>query len=151
MPRGGVVGQGMTEDALLDLLTEYDGGVLVTLKADGRPQLSNVSHAYCPDERTVRVSVTDTRAKTRNMRRDPRVSYHVTSADRWAYTVVEGTAELTPVAADPHDGTVEELVRLYRDVQGEHPDWGDFRAAMVRDRRLVLRLRVERAYGVPRG
>ncbi|WP_189219963.1 MULTISPECIES: TIGR03618 family F420-dependent PPOX class oxidoreductase [Streptomyces] len=141
----------MTEDALLDLLTEYDGGVLVTLKADGRPQLSNVSHAYCPDERTVRVSVTDTRAKTRNMRRDPRVSYHVTSADRWAYTVVEGTAELTPVAADPHDGTVEELVRLYRDVQGEHPDWGDFRAAMVRDRRLVLRLRVERAYGVPRG
>ncbi len=141
-----------TEDiqhALLALLSEYDGGVLVTLKADGRPQLSNVSHAYYPDERLLRVSVTDNRAKTRNMRRDPRVSYHVTSADRWAYTVVEGTADLTPVAADPHDDTVEELVRLYRDVQGEHPDWDDFRAAMVRDRRLVLRIRVERAYGIP--
>lgn len=136
------------QDALLKLLSERDGGVLVTLKADGRPQLSNVSHAYYPDERTVRVSVTEPRAKTRNMRRDPRVSYHVTSDDRWRYTVVEGTADLTPVAQDPHDETVEELIRLYRDVQGEHPDWDDYRAAMVRDRRLVLRLRVERAYGI---
>ncbi len=139
-----------TQDALLKLLSEYDGGVLTTLKVDGRPQLSNVNHAYYPDERTVRVSITDTRAKTRNMRRDPRVSYHVTSDDRWAYTVVEGTADLTPVARDPHDDTVEELVRLYRDVRGEHPDWDDYRAAMVSDRRLVLRIRVERAYGMPR-
>lgn len=139
-----------TQDALLKLLSEYDGGVLTTLKADGRPQLSNVNHAYDPDERTVRVSLTDTRAKTRNMRRDPRVSYHVTSDDRWAYTVVEGAADLTPVARDPHDETVEELIRLYRDVRGEHPDWDDYRAAMVRDGRLVLRIRVERAYGVAR-
>ena len=138
------------QDPLLKLLSEYDGGVLVTLKADGRPQLSNVNHAYDPDERVVRVSITDSRAKTRNMRRDPRVSYHVTSADRWAYTVVEGLADLTPVAGDPYDETVEELVRLYRAVRGEHPDWDDYRAAMVRDRRLVLRLRVERAYGMPR-
>ncbi|MER6088056.1 TIGR03618 family F420-dependent PPOX class oxidoreductase [Streptomyces bluensis] len=138
------------QNALLGLLSQYNGGVLVTLKADGRPQLSNVSHAYSPEERMVRVSITDSRAKTRNMRRDPRVSYHVTSDDRWAYTVVEGTADLTPVAEDPYDETVEELIRLYRDVSGEHPDWDDYRAAMVRDRRLVLRLRVERAYGVPR-
>ncbi|UUU26169.1 PPOX class F420-dependent oxidoreductase [Streptomyces sp. DSM 40750] len=136
------------QEALLKLLSEHGGGVLVTLKADGRPQLSNVNHAYYPDERTIRVSVTEPRAKTRNMRRDPRVSYHVTSDDRWTYTVVEGTADLTPVAEDPHDETVEELIRLYRDVQGEHPDWDDYRAAMVRDRRLVLRLRVERAYGI---
>ncbi|MFF9407595.1 PPOX class F420-dependent oxidoreductase [Streptomyces anandii] len=136
---------------LLALLGEGHGGVLVTLKRDGRPQLSNVSHAYYPDERVIRVSVTDDRAKTRNARRDARVSYHVTSADRWAYTVAEGTAELSPVAAEPHDETVDELVRLYRDVLGEHPDWDDYRAAMVRDRRLVLRLRVERVYGIPKG
>ncbi|MFI6460893.1 PPOX class F420-dependent oxidoreductase [Streptomyces sp. NPDC050528] len=138
-----------TQDALLRLLSAGHGGVLVTLKSDGRPQLSNVSHAYYPDERIIRVSITDDRAKTRNLRRDPRASYHVTSADRWAYTVAEGTADLTPVAADPHDDTVEELIRLYRDVLGEHPDWDDYREAMVRDRRLVLRLRVERAYGIP--
>ncbi|WP_073948112.1 PPOX class F420-dependent oxidoreductase [Streptomyces kebangsaanensis] len=139
------------QDALLALLSEEHGGVLVTLKRDGRPQLSNVSHAYCPDERVVRVSITDDRAKTRNLRRDPRASYHVTSPDRRAYTVAEGTADLSPVAEDPHDETVGELVRLYRDVNGEHPDWDDFRAAMVRDRRLVLRLRVERAYGIQKG
>ncbi|MFF0108833.1 PPOX class F420-dependent oxidoreductase [Streptomyces hirsutus] len=143
----------MTQDtqwALLGLIGDENGGVLVTLKQDGRPQLSNVNHAYYPDERLIRVSITDGRAKTRNLRRDPRASYHVTTSDRWAYTVAEGTAELSPVAADPHDGTVEELIRLYRDVNGEHPDWDDYRAAMVRDRRLVLRLRVERAYGIPR-
>lgn len=143
--------QDATQDALLKLLSEYKGGVLVTLKKDGRPQLSNVSHAYYPDERIVRVSITDDRAKTRNLRRDPRASYHVTSEDRWAYTVAEGTAELTPVAQDPHDETVEELIRVYRDVLGEHSDWDDYRAAMVRDRRLVLRLHVEHAYGIPRG
>ncbi|GED83631.1 PPOX class F420-dependent oxidoreductase [Streptomyces sp. 6-11-2] len=139
------------QDALLALLSEGRGGVLVTLKRDGRPQLSNVAHAYDPDERVIRVSITDDRAKTRNLRRDPRASYHVTSPDRWAYTVAEGSADLSPVAADPYDETVEELVRLYRDVLGEHPDWDDYRAAMVRERRLVLRLRVERAYGIPKG
>ncbi|MGC8918028.1 PPOX class F420-dependent oxidoreductase [Streptomyces sp. PG2] len=139
-----------TQDALLTLLTEHRGGVLVTRKRDGRPQLSNVAHVYYPDERIIRVSLTDDRAKTRNLRRDPRASYHVTTADRWAYTVAEGTAELTPVAGDPHDDTVGELVRLYRDLQGEHPDWDEYRAAMVQDRRLVLRLRVERAYGIPK-
>ncbi|MFD3929165.1 PPOX class F420-dependent oxidoreductase [Streptomyces sp. NPDC058614] len=141
--------QDATQDALLKLLSEYQGGVLVTLKKDGRPQLSNVSHAYYPDERVIRISLTDDRAKTRNLRRDARASYHVTSGNRRAYTVAEGTADLTPVASDPHDETVEELIRYYRDVLGEHPDWDEYRAAMVRDRRLVLRLHVERAYGIP--
>ncbi|MGW1126914.1 PPOX class F420-dependent oxidoreductase [Streptomyces sp. NPDC002526] len=139
------------QEALLGLLGENDGGVLVTLKQDGRPQLSNVNHFYYPEERIVRVSVTEGRAKTRNLRRDPRASYHVTSRDRWAWTVAEGTAELSATAADPSDDTVEELIRLYRDVQGEHPDWDDYRAAMVRDRRIVLRLHVEHVYGQQRG
>lgn len=98
------------QNALLGLLSECDGRVLVTLKADGRPQLSNVNHAYYPDERTVRVSITERRAKTRNMRRGPRVSYHVTSGDRWTYTVVEGTADLTPCRA----GTAVVSRRWYR-------------------------------------
>ncbi|MGP3756504.1 PPOX class probable F420-dependent enzyme [Streptomyces sp. LamerLS-316] len=143
----------MTEparEALLRLFGEYDGGVLVTLKRDGRPQLSNVNHAYYPEEGVIRVSITEGRAKTRNLRRDPRAGYHVTSDDRWAWTVADATAELTPPAADPHDEVVEQLITLYRDVRGEHPDWDDYRRVMVQDRRVVLTLRIEHVYGQPR-
>lgn len=139
------------QDALLRLLSERSLGVLATLKRDGRPQLSNVNHHYDPDRRLIRISVTADRAKTRNLARDPRASYHVTSEDGWAWTVAEGTAALTPVAADPHDATVEELIDLYRAIRGEeHPDWDDYRRAMIADRRRVLRIAVERAYGQPR-
>ena len=137
-------------EALPRLVGEHDGGVLVTLKGDGRPQLSNVNHAYHPEEGVIRVSITEDRAKTRNLRRDPRASYHVTSDDRWAWTVADATAELTPPAADPHDATVEQLVALYRDVRGEHPDWDDYRRVMVQDRRVVLTLRIGHVYGQPR-
>jgi hypothetical protein len=61
--------------------------------------------------------------------------------------VAEGSALLTPIAAEPGDVTVEELIDVYRAVQGEHPDWDDYRAAMVADRRLVVRISVERLYG----
>lgn len=132
---------------LLAFVAENHWGVLVTLKRDGRPQLSNVGYTYDADADVVRVSVTDDRVKTRNLRRDPRVTLHVASKDFWTYVVVEGTAELTPVAADPHDATVEELVTYYRGVSGEHPDWEDYRAAMVRDRRLVVRFSPTHAYG----
>jgi PPOX class probable F420-dependent enzyme len=122
--------------------------VLVTLRKDGWPQLSNVTYAWDAGEQTIRVSTTDSRAKTRNMRRDPRVSFHVTTADFWSYVVADGRAELSAVAQDTRDAAVEELVELYRTVQGEHPDWDDYRAAMVRDQRLVVRIRVDRAYGM---
>jgi PPOX class probable F420-dependent enzyme len=132
---------------LLDFVAGNGRGVLATLRRDGRPQLSNVGYVWDADAGLARVSVTADRAKTRNLRRDPRASLHVTSADFWTWVVVEGTAELTAVAADPADDTVEELVAYYRALSGEHPDWDDYRAAMVRDRRLVVRLRVGHAYG----
>jgi PPOX class probable F420-dependent enzyme len=91
--------------------------------------------------------VTDDRAKTRNAARDPRVSLHVTSADFWSYVVAEGDAELTAVAAEPDDDAVAELVDLYRAISGEHPDWDDYRAAMIRERRRVLSFAVTHAYG----
>jgi PPOX class probable F420-dependent enzyme len=122
-------------------------GVLTTLKRDGRPQLSNISYDV-GDDGVVRISVTDGRAKTANARRDPRVSLYVGRSDGWAYLVLEGRAELGPVAAAPDDEAVEELVGLYRRLSGEHPDWDDYRRAMVADRRLVLRLHPERAYGM---
>jgi PPOX class probable F420-dependent enzyme len=131
----------------LAFVAEHRFGVLTTLKRDGRPQLSNVGYAYDPQQRLFRVSVTADRAKTRNLQRDPRVTLHVASRDFWSWVAVEGTAELTPVAADPHDATVEELVTYYRGVSGEHEDWDDYRRAMVADRRLVVRFTPEHTYG----
>jgi PPOX class probable F420-dependent enzyme len=122
-------------------------GVVVTLKKDGRPQLSNVSYTYDADRRRIRVSVTDGRAKTANLRRDPRVSFYVNGARGRSYIVAEGTASLSPVAAEPDDATVDELVDIYRAIAGEHPDWDEFRAAMVADRRLALTIDIERFYG----
>jgi PPOX class probable F420-dependent enzyme len=139
------------EPTMLALVAEHRWGVLATVKRDGRPQLSNVGYAYDGAEGVVRVSVTADRAKTRNLERDPRVTLHVASRDFWSWVAVEGTAELTPVAADPHDATVEELITYYRGVSGEHDDWDDYRAAMVRERRLVVRFRPEHAYGQLRG
>ncbi|HUF33795.1 MAG TPA: PPOX class F420-dependent oxidoreductase [Acidimicrobiales bacterium] len=140
----------MPDDVLRQLIADHHRGVLVTLKRDGRPQLSNIMYAL-GDDGIVRISVTDGRAKTANLRRDLRASLHVTSDDFWSYAVVEGDADLSAVAADPGDDTVEELVALYRSLQGEHDDWDDYRAAMVRDRRLVVRLPVGHLYGMARG
>jgi PPOX class probable F420-dependent enzyme len=135
------------DPALADLFAQQRGGSLITLKRDGRPQASVVTHTFDPDSLTLRVSITETRAKTRNLRRDPRASYMVTSSDLRAYAVGEGTAQLTPPAADPHDATVDALIEVYRTIAGEHPDWDEYRAAMVADQRVVLTLSFDRIYG----
>jgi PPOX class probable F420-dependent enzyme len=131
----------------LILLAGHRNGVLVTLKRDGRAQLSNVIYAFDPADSRVRVSVTADRAKARNAARDPRVSLHMSTPDFWSWVVAEGEAELTPAAVEPHDPTAEELVALYRALSGEHPDWADYRAAMVRERRQVLSFVVTHTYG----
>lgn len=123
--------------------------VLSTIRRDGRPQLSNVSYAYDRERDLFRVSVTDSRAKTRNLRRDPRASVMVTSADGWSYAVADCRAEVLPVATTPQDASVAELVDIYRRIVGEHPDWAEYRAAMVSDGRVPLLLHVERVYGSP--
>ena len=122
-------------------------GVLATIRSNGRPQLSNIM--FVPGEgESLLISVTDDRAKTANLRRDPRASLYVVGDTFWQYVVIEAAAELSPVAADPHDASVDALVAYYRAASGEHQDWDSYRAAMVSDRRLVLTLRPERAYGM---
>jgi PPOX class probable F420-dependent enzyme len=122
-------------------------GVLTTIRANGRPQLSNIYYLTDGDG-TMRISVTADRSKTINLRRDPRASLYVLGENFFQYVVVEAQAELMATAADPHDATVEALVAYYRDANGEHEDWDDYRATMVADKRLLLRLRPERAYGL---
>lgn len=123
-------------------------GVLVTRRRDGRPQLSNILYGT-DDTGLVRISVTETRAKTKNLRRDPAASLYVPGDSFWSYVVLDGTAELSATTTAPDDETADELVALYRSVRGEeHPDWDDYRAAMVGEARLVVRLRPTHAYGM---
>lgn len=131
----------------LAFVRDHRHGVLITTKADGRPQSSNIAYTVDDADR-IRISVTDDRAKTKNLRRDPRASVHVNRDDFWAYAVIEADVELLPVAADPHDATVDALVDYYRAVAGEHDDWDAYRQAMVDDRRLLLVLTPTRAYGM---
>ena len=133
----------------LDLVASTRNSVLVTLKRDGRPQLSNVTHHLDRAAGLIRISVTAGRAKSKNLERDPRASLHVTSPDFWSWVVVEGDATLSAVAEREDDEAVEELVDLYRALAGEHPNWDDYRRAMVADRRRVVRLPVGHVYGQP--
>jgi PPOX class probable F420-dependent enzyme len=135
-------------DHLWDAVVAANLGTLATIKRDGRPQLSDVNYTADPATRILRTSTRTSLAKTHNLRRDPRASIKVTAAGGAGYAVAEGTAELSPVSADEHDATVEELIEVYRLIGGkEHPDWDDYRRAMVADGRLVLRLHVEKLYG----
>lgn len=141
----------MSEDALRDLVAAHRNGVLATLRRDGRPQQSIVSYCYDRDRDLLRISITEDRAKAKNIRRDRRVGFLVQSADGWAYAAIESDAELWPVSRDPHDASVDELVDIYRSIAGEHDDWADYRATMVADRRVPLHLPIRRIVGVTRG
>jgi PPOX class probable F420-dependent enzyme len=136
----------MELDDALTLLRGTEQSVLVTMRSDAKPQLSNVLHTV-DDAGLVRISTTAGRAKYVNLTRTPWAALHVNGTDFWSYAVVEGAVTLSPVAAEPDDVVVDELVALYRSLRGEHPDWDEYRAAQVSERRLVVRLAPTRAYG----
>jgi PPOX class probable F420-dependent enzyme len=138
---------GLDLDDAFDFVGRHRQGVLVTLRRNGRPQLSNIM--YAPGSgHSVRISVTEERAKTKNMRRDPRVSLHVTRADFFAYVVLDGEVSVSPVARAVDDPVVDELVELYRLLQGEHPDWDEYRESMVSQGRVVATVSAAYVYGM---
>ncbi|MFR9723237.1 PPOX class F420-dependent oxidoreductase [Streptomyces sp. MS19] len=126
-------------------------GVLATIKADGRPQLSPVQPYYDPESDLLYVSMTEGRAKTANLRRDPRATLEVTRPDGMAWATAEGTATLVGPGTDPQGPEVEALVDYYRRAAGEHPDWDEYRSVMVADRRVLMVMPVEHVYGAAIG
>jgi PPOX class probable F420-dependent enzyme len=126
-------------DALLKFLRPRHRALIVTTRRDGRPQVSPVTCGVDPDGRIV-VSTYPDRAKARNARRDPRVSLCVLSDD-WdgPYVQVDGRAEVLdlPEALEP-------LVAYFRCIAGEHPDWDEYRAAMRRQGKVLIRVDIER-------
>jgi PPOX class probable F420-dependent enzyme len=114
-------------------------GILITLRADGRAQSSDIS--YFSDGSSMLISLTHDRAKTKNMQRDPRVVLHVTDRPSWSYLSFDGHVELTPVTAAIDDAVNDQLVAYYEAVAGKpHPNWAVYRQAMVDEGRLLARV-----------
>lgn len=130
----------MDPAAALDYIRSNHQAVLLTNRRDGSPQLSPVTVDIDDDELIV-ISSRETAYKVRNLRRDPRCSLCV-FRDRWLgrWVQIDGRADILslPDALGP-------LEAYYRRLRGEHPDWDDYRAAMVNDQRLLVRISIERA------
>ena len=123
-----------------DFLRAHHRAVLATSRADGRPQLSPVL-CVADDEGRVLISTRETALKTRNLRRDPRASLCVfTDSFFGEWVQAEGDAEVISLP-----DAMDLLIDYYRRVAGEHSDWADYRAAMVRDRRVIVRITLTRA------
>ncbi|MEV4545123.1 PPOX class F420-dependent oxidoreductase [Micromonospora echinaurantiaca] len=125
-------------EALLDFIRPRHRVILMTTRADGRPQSSPVAAGVDPAGRLV-VSTYPERAKVTNIRRDPRVSACVLSDD-WngPWVQLDGTAEVLdlPEALEP-------LVEYFRCISGEHPDWDEYRQAMVRQGKSLIRVTID--------
>jgi PPOX class probable F420-dependent enzyme len=123
----------MDLNAARDFLRTNHRSVLLTWKRNGDPQMSPVNHGV-DDEGRICISSREPAYKVRNLRRDPRASLVGLNDGFYGQWVqIDGTAKLISLP-----GAMEPLVELYRQIQGEHPDWDDYRAAMVRDQRLVI-------------
>ena len=130
----------MDVDRARDFVRGNSNTVLATFRRDGRPQLSPVNTAIDDDGFAV-ISSRETAVKVKNLRRDPRVSLCVLSDGfygQWAQ--LDGTAEIVSLP-----DAMEGLVDYYRRLSGEHPDWDDYRAAMVRDQRVLVRIAIRKA------
>jgi len=123
-----------------DFLRANHRAVLATVRGDGRPQLSPVTCGLDQAGRVI-ISTRETAVKTRNLRRNPLASLCVfTDAFFGRWVQVEGSAEVVSLPE-----AMEFLIEYYRLVSGEHPDWDDYRDAMVRDRRCLIRIEITRA------
>ncbi len=126
--------------AAQEFLRSNHHAVMATFRRDGRPALSPVTVGVDPEGR-VEVSTRETAMKVKHLRRDPRVAI-TAFTDRFYgdFVQVEGTVEIVDLPE-----AMELLVGYYRRISGEHPDWDDYRAAMIRDQRVIVRFEIERA------
>jgi PPOX class probable F420-dependent enzyme len=130
----------MDLDAARDYIRSHHHAIMATTRADGRPQMSPVACGVDADGNVV-VSTRETALKTANLRRDPSVSLCVFADEFFGEWVqVDGAATVVSLP-----DAMEPLVDYYRSVAGEHPDWDDYRAAMERDRRVIVKIALERA------
>lgn len=143
---GGAWSPGMDLDRALDFAAGRRNALLTTLRRDGRPQQSVIF--YVLDGREFTISLTADRAKTKNLRRDPRAALFVPSDDVFMWAGFDGHVDLSDVAMSPEDAVADRLVEYYRQGHGEHDDWSAYRQALVDDQRLVATLVPTSATGI---
>ena len=130
----------MDLDQAREFVRKNHRAVLATFRRDGTPQLSPIAVDVDPDGMVV-ISSRETAMKTKNLRRDPRATLCVMNDEFYGpWVVIDGRAAVVSLPE-----AMEGLVDYYRRVAGEHPDWDDYRAAMERDRRVLIRVHVDRA------
>ncbi|HEV7759076.1 MAG TPA: PPOX class F420-dependent oxidoreductase [Acidimicrobiales bacterium] len=130
----------MDRDAALEFIRSNHRGVLATTRSDGSPQMSPVT-AGVDDQGRVEISTRETAYKVRHLRALPYATYCALNDGFFGEWVqVEGPVEIVSLP-----DAIEPLVEYYRRISGEHPDWDDYRRAMETDRRVLLRLNIERA------
>jgi PPOX class probable F420-dependent enzyme len=135
------------EQELLELIASSKEGILAAVTSSGYPQLTNVFYAWNAQERIARVSTTADRVKGRILQRDHHAALHVSGSHFFSYAVAECDAQTSEVAGAPGDAACRELLEVYSTFYGE-PEEGPFFKQMIDERRLVVRLRVRRLYGL---
>ncbi|MCT9141513.1 PPOX class F420-dependent oxidoreductase [Streptomyces violarus] len=136
----------LSDEALSDLLGQQQFGTLASVKRDGRPHLTTMVYSWDPEARIVRFSTTADRVKVKHLRRDPRAALHVRGGDVWSFAVAEGEAEVSEVTTVPGDAVGRELLGMIP--QAAKPEDEDaFLEELVAERRVVVRLKVDRLYG----
>ncbi|MGW7286064.1 TIGR03618 family F420-dependent PPOX class oxidoreductase [Streptomyces sp. NPDC054847] len=136
----------LSDEALSQLLGRQQFGTLATVKRSGRPHLTTMLYSWDPEARVARFSTTADRVKVGHLRRSPHAALHVQGGDVWSFAVAEGEAEVSGITTVPGDAVGRELLGMIREA-AQPEDEDAFLEQLVAERRVVIRLKVDRLYG----
>jgi PPOX class probable F420-dependent enzyme len=136
----------LSDEALSDLLGRQQFGTLATIKRSGHPHLTTMAYSWDPTARMLRFSTTADRGKVQHLRRNPRAALHVAGGDVWSYAVAEGESVVSESTTVPGDAVGRELLEMIPKA-GRPADEAAFLQELVAERRVVIRMKVDRLYG----
>ncbi|GGS62131.1 TIGR03618 family F420-dependent PPOX class oxidoreductase [Streptomyces griseoviridis] len=142
----GLAPRSLSSEALSDLLARQRFGTLATVRQSGHPHLTTMLYSWDPEARIVRLSTTADRIKVKHLQRDSRAALHVQGGDVWSFAVAEGVAEASEITTVPGDAVGRELLAMIP-AAAKPADEDAFLEQVAAERRIVIRLRVERLYG----
>ncbi|MHB9860870.1 pyridoxamine 5'-phosphate oxidase family protein [Streptomyces sp. YIM S03343] len=136
----------LSDEALSSVLGQQQFGTLATIKRSGHPHLTTMAYTWDPEARMVRFSTTANRVKVQHLRGNPRAALHVSGGDVWSFAVAEGEAVVSESTTVPGDAVGRELLAMMPKA-GRPEDEAALLEELVAERRVVIRLKVDRLYG----